>query len=163
MNDDIIDVDIMSVEYESYTRSYGKMPMDGVYCESLINMTNIKILVLGGIDLLSSSCRGRFVESSLEKSPELWQRHGQDFRPLFTGIDNAEGIKSRERPALRPLWCMEQTEVNFPISVSAGLTKLTKGEESQKDMLKRIGKGKIGVYESNIKISIVTSGGVKHG
>ncbi|MEN3028402.1 MAG: GGDEF domain-containing protein [Aquificaceae bacterium] len=94
--DKITDVDIISVSYENYIRSYGSAPEEGIYWENVINITSIQVLRLSMIDPLSGLYNRRFAESFLEKSFNLWKRYGQPFGLMFMDIDNFKEINDKQ-------------------------------------------------------------------
>lgn len=93
--DKVVDTDIISIDYENYIRSYGKVPMGGIYWESVINITNVDILRSSIIDSVSGLYNRKFAESFLEKSFTLWTRYGQPFGLMFIDIDNLKEINDR--------------------------------------------------------------------
>ncbi|MCS6958089.1 MAG: GGDEF domain-containing protein [Aquificaceae bacterium] len=93
--DKVVDTDLVNIDYENYIRSYGKVPMGGIYWESVINITSIEILRSSIIDPLSNLYNRKFAESFLEKSFTLWERYGQPFGLMFIDIDNLKEINDR--------------------------------------------------------------------
>ncbi len=93
--DRIVDTDIVSIDYENYVRSYGKVPMGGIYWESVINITNVDMLRASIIDSVSGLYNRKFAESFLEKSFTFWTRYGQTFGLMFIDIDNLKEINDR--------------------------------------------------------------------
>ncbi len=84
--------DIMSMDYETYVRSYGQLPIGGMYWESLVNITSIETIRSSVLDPLSGLYNRRFAESFLEKSFTQWSRYGQPFSLMFIDIDNLKNI-----------------------------------------------------------------------
>ncbi|MCX8059849.1 MAG: GGDEF domain-containing protein [Aquificaceae bacterium] len=85
-------IDVISVNYESYIRGYGRLPEKDTYWESLINITSVEVLRSSIVDPLSDLYNRRFGESFLEKSFKLWERYRQPFVLMFIDLDNFKEI-----------------------------------------------------------------------
>ncbi len=85
-------VDTITLDFEVYLRSYGKLPVGGVYWESLINITNLTMIRSGIFDTLTELYNRRFLSGVFEKLMYLWHRHGETFSILFLDLDNMKRI-----------------------------------------------------------------------
>lgn len=85
-------VDTVTLDFEVYLRTYGKLPVGGIYWESVINITNLSIIRSGVFDTLTGLYSRSFLSGLLEKLFYLWKRYGEVFSMLFLDLDNLKQI-----------------------------------------------------------------------
>jgi len=85
-------VDTVTLDFEVYLRTYGKLPVGGIYWESVINITNLSIIRSGVFDALTGLYSRSFLSGLLEKLFYLWKRYGEIFSMLFIDLDNLKQI-----------------------------------------------------------------------
>ncbi|MCS7203685.1 MAG: GGDEF domain-containing protein [Thermodesulfovibrio sp.] len=88
-------IDIITLDFEVYIRSYGSIPFGGLYYESLINITNVEIIRSAIIDSLTGIYNRRFIEDLLDKLFNLWKRYNQTFSMIYLDIDHLKEINDR--------------------------------------------------------------------
>jgi len=86
------DVDTVTLDFEVYLRTYGKLPVGGMYWESMINITNLSVIRSGVFDSLTGLYSRSFLTGLLEKFFYLWKRYGEIFSVLFIDIDDLKRI-----------------------------------------------------------------------
>ncbi|MCX8034096.1 MAG: GGDEF domain-containing protein [Thermodesulfovibrio sp.] len=88
-------IDIITLDFEVYIRSYGGIPLGGLYYESLINITNVEFIRSAIIDSLTGIYNRRFIEDFLEKLFNQWKRYNQIFSLIYIDIDQLKEINDR--------------------------------------------------------------------
>ena len=86
------DVDTVTLDFEVYLRAYGKLPVGGIYWESMINITNLSAIRSGIFDTLTGLHSRSFLSGVLEKFFYLWKRYKENFSVLFVDLDDLKGI-----------------------------------------------------------------------
>ena len=85
-------VDTVTLDFEVYLRAYGKLPVGGIYWESMINITNLSVIRSGVFDTLTELYSRSFLTGLMEKFLYMWQRYREVFSVLFLDIDNLKRI-----------------------------------------------------------------------
>jgi diguanylate cyclase (GGDEF)-like protein len=85
-------IDTVTLDFEIYLRAYGRLPVGGIFWESMINMTNVNILRSGVFDSLTDLYSRSFLTGVLEKFLFMWQRYRDVFSVLFIDIDNLKRV-----------------------------------------------------------------------
>ncbi len=85
-------VDTITLDFEVYLRAYGKLPLGGMYWESVINITNLSVIRSGVFDPLTGLYSRGFVTGIMEKLFYMWKRYGEIFSILYMDIDNLKQI-----------------------------------------------------------------------
>ncbi|RMH81334.1 MAG: GGDEF domain-containing protein [Acidobacteria bacterium] len=93
--DKVSDFDVINLDYETYLRGYGKIPMGGIYYESIVNITKVNYIRSSFIDPVSGLYNRKFAEGYLEKSYTLWKRYGQHFGIMLVDIDDLKNINDK--------------------------------------------------------------------
>jgi diguanylate cyclase (GGDEF)-like protein len=86
------EVDTVTLDFEVYLRAYGKLPVGGIYWESVINITNLTVIRSGVFDPLTGLYSRGFMSGILEKLFYMWKRYGEIFSLIFLDIDNLKQI-----------------------------------------------------------------------
>lgn len=86
------DVDTITLDFEVYLRAYGKLPVGGIYWESMINITNLSVIRSGIFDTLTGLHSKSFLSGILEKFFYMWKRYKETFSILFVDLDDLKGI-----------------------------------------------------------------------
>jgi len=85
-------IDTINLDFESYLRSYGSIPMGGLFYESFINITKMELIRSAIMDPLTNLYNKRFVENFLDKTFNFWKRYRQIFSVIYIDIDNLKEI-----------------------------------------------------------------------
>ncbi len=85
-------VDTVTLDFEVYLRTYGKLPVGGIYWESVINITNLSVIRSGVFDSLTGLYSRNFLSGLLEKLFYIWKRYGEIFSILFVDLDNLKRV-----------------------------------------------------------------------
>ncbi|RLJ71606.1 diguanylate cyclase (GGDEF)-like protein [Hydrogenivirga caldilitoris] len=85
-------VDTVTLDFEVYLRTYGKLPIGGIYWESVINITNLSIIRSGVFDALTGLYSRSFLSGMIDKFFYMWKRYGEVFSVLFIDMDNLKQI-----------------------------------------------------------------------
>lgn len=88
----ISQIDTINLDFESYLRSYGSIPMGGLFYESFINITKMELIRSAILDPLTNLYNKRFMENFLDKTFNFWKRYGQIFSIIYIDIDNLKEI-----------------------------------------------------------------------
>lgn len=86
------DVDTVTLDFEIYLRAYGKLPVGGIYWESMINITNLSAIRSGIFDSLTGLHSRNFLSGILEKFFYMWKRYKEIFSILLVDIDGLKDI-----------------------------------------------------------------------
>ncbi len=85
-------IDTVTLDFEIYLRAYGRLPVGGIFWESMINMTNVNILRSGVFDRLTDLYSRSFLTGVLEKFLFMWQRYRDVFSVVMTDVDGLKRI-----------------------------------------------------------------------
>ena len=85
-------VDTVTLDFEVYLRTYGKLPVGGIYWESMINITNLSVIRSGVFDALTGLYSRSFLTGIIEKFFYMWKRYGEVFSILFIDMDNLKSV-----------------------------------------------------------------------
>ncbi len=85
-------VDTVTLDFEVYLRAYGKIPVGGIYWESMVNITSLSVVRSGIFDTLTELYSRSFLSGLMEKFLHLWQRYREIFSVLFLDIDDLKKI-----------------------------------------------------------------------
>ena len=85
-------VDTVTLDFEVYLRAYGKLPLGGIYWESMINITNISVIRSGVFDTLTELYSRSFLTGLMDKFIYMWHRYREIFSVLFLDIDNLKRV-----------------------------------------------------------------------
>lgn len=85
-------IDTINLDFESYLRSYGGIPMGGLFYESFINITKMELIRSAILDPLTNLYNKRFIENFLYKTFSFWKRYSQIFSVIYIDIDNLKEI-----------------------------------------------------------------------
>lgn len=86
------DVDTVTLDFEVYLRTYGKLPVGGIYWESVINITNLSVIRSGVFDTLTGLYSRSFLSGVMEKFFHIWKRYEEVFSLLFIDVDDLKKI-----------------------------------------------------------------------
>ena len=85
-------IDTVTLDFEIYLRAYGRLPVGGIFWESMINMTNVNLLRSGVFDSQTELYSRSFLKGVLEKFLFMWQRYRDVFSLLIVDVDNLRRI-----------------------------------------------------------------------
>jgi len=86
------DIDTVTLDFEVYLRSFGKLPVGGMYWESVVNITNLSVIRSGVFDPLTGLYSRSFVKGMVEKLFYMWKRYGEVFSLLYIDLDDLRRI-----------------------------------------------------------------------
>lgn len=190
-----IGIDTITLDLEVYLRSYGNIPLGGLFYESVINITKVEFIRSAILDPLTGIYNRRFMENFLDKTFHLWKRYNQIFCVISVDIDHLKEINDRyghlagdeaiikvstclktsirdsdavgriggdefliilpnttlkdaESVAIRIVNCINKIRFIAPVSLSIGLTEVSKDDESFKQIIERADKALYKVKKS---------------
>ena len=85
-------VDTVTLDFEVYLRTYGKLPVGGIYWESVINITNLSVIRSGVFDTLTGLHSKSFLTGIMEKFFHMWKRYREAFSILLIDMDSFKSI-----------------------------------------------------------------------
>jgi len=85
-------IDTVTLDFEIYLRAYGRLPVGGIFWESMINMTNVNLLRSGVFDTQTDLYSRSFLKGVLEKFLFMWQRYRDVFSILIVDVNNLKRI-----------------------------------------------------------------------
>ncbi|MDI1471522.1 MAG: GGDEF domain-containing protein [Thermodesulfovibrio sp.] len=85
-------IDTITLDFEVYLRSYGNIPLGGLFYESIINITKLEFVRTAILDSLTKLYNKKFMENFLDKTFTLWRRYKQIFSVIYVDIDHLKEI-----------------------------------------------------------------------
>ena len=85
-------IDTVTLDFELYLRAYGKLPVGGIFWESVINVTNINQIRSGVLDAITGLYSKNFLSGVMEKFFFMWQRYKDIFSILYLDMDHLSTI-----------------------------------------------------------------------
>ncbi|HIC97460.1 MAG TPA: GGDEF domain-containing protein [Aquificaceae bacterium] len=80
------DIDTVTLDFEVYLRAYGKLPVGGIYWESVVNITNLSVIRSGVFDALTGLHSRNFSLEMIEKFLRMRERYGESFSLMLIDI-----------------------------------------------------------------------------
>ncbi len=85
-------IDTVTLDFELYLRAYGKLPLGGIFWESVINVTNLNQIRSGVFDATTGLYSKNFLSGVMEKFFFMWQRYRDVFSVLYIDMDHLSTI-----------------------------------------------------------------------
>jgi len=138
------EISTLTLNFEVYLRAYGKLPVGGLYWESLINITNIPMLRAGTIDMLTGLHTKSFMMGFLRKLIHMAKRYDETFSVLaieiidLTKISEEFGSLSADEAVKKVADCLKRFLRKSDVGIRFGSSELlailpkTKKEEALK-------------------------------